>query len=134
MSTFIFIISAILLHIPSGIYKDTIRRFKRMEEFNPDKAYSFQVTNGHPLDNSTLSGLALFSSIILALIPIFQALSINWILIIIINTLFSFLIAPVIAFIFYPKGVIYTNRRLKIKTFQHIGLAIILLIVAFSIK
>lgn len=129
MATVLFLLSAILFHLPSGIYKDTFRRFKRMELYNPDKAFSFEVQNGNPLENNSITGLVLLSSLILALIPLILGLDFHWIIIIIANTLFSYFIAPMIAFVVYPKDAIYTNKVLKLKTIQYIGLAVILLII-----
>jgi hypothetical protein len=129
MATVLFLLSAILFHLPSGIYKDTFRRFKRMELYNPDKAFSFEVQNGNPLENNSITGLVLLSSLLLALIPLILGLDFNWIIIIIANTLFSYFIAPMIAFVVYPKDAIYTNKVLKLKTIQYIGLAVILLII-----
>ena len=129
MATVLFLLSAILFHLPSGIYKDTFRRFKRMELYNPDKAFSFEVQNGNPLENNSITGLVLLSSLLLALIPLILGLDFHWIIIIIANTLFSYFIAPMIAFVVYPKDAIYTNKVLKLKTIQYIGLAVILLII-----
>lgn len=129
MATVLFLLSAILFHLPSGIYKDTFRRFKRMELYNPDKAFSFEVQNGNPLENNSITGLVLLSSLILALIPLILGLNFHWMIIIIANTLFSYFIAPMIAFVVYPKDAIYTNKVLKLKTIQYIGLAVILLII-----
>lgn len=129
MATVLFLLSAILFHLPSGIYKDTFRRFKRMELYNPDKAFSFEVQNGNPLENNLITGLVLLSSLILALIPLILGLNFHWMIIIIANTLFSYFIAPMIAFVVYPKDAIYTNKVLKLKTIQYIGLAVILLII-----
>ncbi len=129
MATVLFLLSAILFHLPSGIYKDTFRRFKRMELYNPDKAFSFEVQNGNPLENNSITGLVLLSSLLLALIPLILGLDFHWIIIIIANTLFSYFIAPMIAFVVYPKDAIYTNKILKLKTIQYIGLAVILLII-----
>ena len=129
MATVLFLLSAILFHLPSGIYKETFRRFKRMELYNPDKAFSFEVQNGNPLENNSITGLVLLSSLLLALIPLILGLDFHWIIIIIANTLFSYFIAPMIAFVVYPKDAIYTNKVLKLKTIQYIGLAVILLII-----
>ncbi len=129
MATVLFLLSAILFHLPSGIYKDTFRRYKRMELYNPDKAFSFEVQNGNPLENNSITGLVLLSSLLLALIPLILGLDFHWIIIIIANTLFSYFIAPMIAFVVYPKDAIYTNKVLKLKTIQYIGLAVILLII-----
>ncbi len=129
MATVLFLLSAILFHLPSGIYKDTFRRFKRMELYNPDKAFSFEVQNGNPLENNSITGLVLLSSLLLALIPLILELNFHWMIIIIANTLFSYFIAPMIAFVVYPKDAIYTNKVLKLKTIQYIGLAVILLII-----
>lgn len=129
MATVLFLLSAILFHLPSGIYKDTFRRFKRMELYNPDKAFSFEVQNGNPLENNSITGLVLLSSLLLALIPLILGLDFHWIIIIIANTLFSYFIAPMIAFVVYPKDAIYTNKVLKLKTIQYIGLAVILLMI-----
>lgn len=129
MATVLFLLSAILFHLPSGIYKDTFRRFKRMELNNPDKAFSFEVQNGNPLENNSITGLVLLSSLLLALIPLILGLNFHWMIIIIANTLFSYFIAPMIAFVVYPKDAIYTNKVLKLKTIQYIGLAVILLII-----
>ena len=129
MATVLFLLSAILFHLPSGIYKDTFRRYKRMELYNPDKAFSFEVQNGNPLENNSITGLVLLSSLLLALIPLILGLDFHWIIIIIANILFSYFIAPMIAFVVYPKDAIYTNKVLKLKTIQYIGLAVILLII-----
>lgn len=129
MATVLFLLSAILFHLPSGIYKETFRRFKRMELYNPDKAFSFEVQNGNPLENNLITGLVLLSSLILALIPLILGLNFHWMIIIIANTLFSYFIAPMIAFVVYPKDAIYTNKVLKLKAIQYIGLAVILLII-----
>ena len=100
-----------------------------MELYNPDKAFSFEVQNGNPLENNSITGLVLLSSLLLALIPLILGLDFHWIIIIIANTLFSYFIAPMIAFVVYPKDAIYTNKVLKLKTIQYIGLAVILLII-----
>ena len=134
MITFLFLLSAILFHLPSGIYKDTFRRYKRMELYNPDKAFSFEVQNGNPLENNSITTLVLLSSLLLALIPLFIGLNLHWLIIIICNTLFSCFIAPMIAFFVYPKDVIFTNKVLKFKTIQYISIATILLIVGLIIK
>ena len=134
MSTVLFLFSAILFHLPSGIYKDTFRRFKRMELYNPDKAFSFEVQHGNPLESNSITGLVLLGSLLLALIPLFLGLDFHWIIIIIANTLFSYFIAPMIAFVVYPKDAIYTNKVLKLKTIQYIGLAVILLIIGLRTR
>lgn len=134
MLKFLFILSAIFFHIPSGIYKDTFRRFKRMELYNPDKAFSFEVQNGNPLEGNSITALVLLSSLLLALIPLFLGLELHWLIIIIVNTLFSYFVAPMIAFLVYPKDAIYTNKVLKFKTIQYISIASILLIIGLIIK
>lgn len=134
MATVLLLLSAILFHLPSGIYKDTFRRFKRMELYNSDKAFSFEAQNGNPLESNSITGLVLLSSLLLALIPLFLALDFHWIIIIIANTLFSYFIAPMIAFVVYPKDAIYTNKVFRFKTIQYIGLAVILLIIGLLIR
>lgn len=134
MTIVLFLLSAILFHLPSGIYKDTFRRFKRMELHNPDEAFSFEAQNGNPLESNSTTGLVLLSSLLLALIPLFIALDFHWTIIIIANTLFSYFIAPMIAFVVYPKDAIYTNKILSFKTIQYIGLAIILLTIGLLIR
>lgn len=134
MLKFLFILSAIFFHIPSGIYKDTFRRFKRMELYNPDKAFSFEVQNGNPLESNSITALVLLSSLLLALIPLFLGLELHWLIIIIGNTLFSYFVAPMVAFLVYPKDAIYTNKVLKFKTIQYISIASILLIIGLIIK
>ncbi len=134
MTTVLFILSAILFHLPSGIYKDTFRRFKKMEHYNPDKAFSYEVQNGYPLENNSITVLVLLSGLLLALIPLFLGFDFHWIVIIITNTLFAYFVAPIIAFVVYPKDAIYTNKILKFKTIQYIGTAAILLIIGLMIR
>lgn len=134
MTTVLFLFSAILFHLPSGIYKDTFRRFKRMEQYNPDEAFSFEVQNGTPLENNSTTALVILSSFLLALIPLLIGFDFHWLLIVIANTLFGYFIAPMIAFVVYQKNAIYTNKVLKHKTFQFIGIAVILLIIGLLLR
>lgn len=114
MKTLLLIISVVLFHLPLGIYKDTLRRFNRMEQYNPDKAFSYGLENGSLMENSLSVIFYFVSSLLFALIPLIGGLKINWILAIILNMILSFFIIPFVVFYMYPHNGIFTKKSIKL--------------------
>lgn len=130
MSTVLFLLSAIMFQLPFGIYQHTIRRFKRMQTYNPVKAFDYEFENGSFRDNTGLSVIVFISGLGLALIPLFLGLNFHWLILIIANLLCLYFITPFVAFFIYPKEAIYTTRILKFKAIVFVVLGIVLLVIA----
>ena len=119
----ILIISAILFHLPLAFYKDTARRFQRMQQFNPEEAIIYETENNipfalsgsgqSPFANQLFFYISGISSFIFALIPLFFALDIHWTIIIIGNILASLFVIPFLAFVIYSFNTIMSVRLLK---------------------
>lgn len=134
MTLVLFLLSAIMLQMPFGIYQHTVRRFKRMQTFNPLKSFDYEFENGRFQDNIGIYVTVFASGLLLALIPLFMGFDFHWSILIIGNLISLYFITPFIAFVFYPKESIYTSKLLKIKSMQYIALGIIFLVIACLIK
>lgn len=113
METILLITSTILFHLPLALYKDTIRRYQRMEQYNPDKAWHYDYENGDLFEYSLSTYYYFASSLIFALFPLIGGFELNWILAIILNIALSFFIIPFIAFSIYPANSILNKGSLK---------------------
>ena len=107
------ILSAILLQIPLALYKDTVRRFQRMELYNPDKAIDYTFDNGSFTDITWQVILFLLFGYILSFVLLVNGLEIHWFLCFVIHLFLVFLITPIIIFAFYPTRKIFTKRSLN---------------------
>lgn len=107
------ILSAILLQIPLALYKDTLRRFQRMELYNPDKAIDYTFDNGSFADITWQVILFLLFGYILSFVPLVNGLEMHWLLCFVIHLVLVFLITPIIIFAFYPTRRIFTKRSLN---------------------
>ncbi len=130
------IISALAFHLPLGMIKETIRKYKRMEYYNPDKAIMYNIENGTFNDNTTivLGALGYLSGYGLALVPLFSAFEIHWLIILISNTLFLFFISQWIAFSLIPLTGIYTRKTLIKTMILYFVIGIIFLILGLIIN
>ncbi|TWP28827.1 hypothetical protein ETU08_08255 [Apibacter muscae] len=108
------ILSVIIFHLPLTLYKDTIRRFQRMEKYNPDKALIYNQYNGNLSEISLSVILYFLSSLLFSLFPLIEGLEINWLIAIILNLGLAFYVIPFIGFIFYPSDMIFNKNTLKI--------------------
>lgn len=126
MNTILLIISIILFHLPLALYKDTIRRYQRMVQYNPMKAYDYDFNNGYLMETSLSVIIYFISSLLFALFPLIGGLGLNWIIAIILNLVLAFFIIPFIAFSVYPTNSILTKRSLVIISAVSIVVAIIL--------
>lgn len=128
--TFLFLLSWILFQLPFGIYQDTIRRFKRMQNYNPVQAFDYEYENGKFEENVGFSAVVFISGFGLGLIPLFQALNFHWLILIVVNIISLSVLVPFVSFLLYPKGSIYTIKKLKLKSIQYLALAVLLLIIS----
>ena len=141
METILLIGSILSLHYPVGLFKDTARRFKRMVYY--DKALEYKIQNEIPLESGIMSKyelssetnpifnfpfaiISFFSSFIFALFPMFKLIDYNWLIVLIINTLFSLFLAPTLAFISTPHMTINSKQQLKRKAIIFISVGILL--------
>lgn len=134
MVVVLFLLSTIMFQIPFGIYQHTVRRFKRMQAFNPLKSFDYEFENGRFEDNISTYVAVFVSGMLMSLVPLFMGFDFHWVILIIGNLITLYFITPFIAFIFYPKERIYTSKLLKIKCIQYIGLGVVLLLIALAIK
>lgn len=134
MVTILFLLSVMMFQLPFGIYQHTVRRFKRMQNFNPLKSFDYEFENGRFEDNIGIYITVFVSGLFLALIPLFIGFDFHWSILIIGNLISLYFITPFIAFVFYPKESIYSSKLLKIKNIQYIAIGIIFLVIACSIK
>jgi len=123
-----------MFQMPFGIYQHTVRRFKRMQAFNPLKSFDYEFENGRFEDNIGTYVTVFVSGMLMALVPLFMGFDFHWAILIIGNLITLYFITPFIAFVFYPKGRIYTSKVLKIKCIQYIGLGVVFLVIASVIK
>lgn len=145
MSTLFLLTSAILFHIPLAFYKDTARRFQRMQQFNQDKAMSYKLENNIPLEYGILSANGLskeqnpfsnqlffyisgITSLLVALIPLYFAFDFHWAIIIVGNVIASYFIIPFLVFFIYPKAGIMSIRLLKMRAIMYIIFGVIFFI------
>lgn len=126
MNTILLIISIVLFHLPLALYKDTIRRYERMVQYNPIKAFEYDSNNGFIKEVSLSVIIYFLSSLVFALFPLIRGLGINWIIAIILNLVLAFFIIPFIAFSVYPTNSILTKSSLVIISAVSIVVAIIL--------
>ena len=134
MPTLLFIISAVLFQLPFATYQDTIRRFKRMQLYNPDKAFSYELENGRLDENILLISLVFVSGFIIALFPLHKGIDLHWIILIIGNIICLYLVTPFIAFRLYPRELIYDRKILLTKTVMYIVFGAIFYVVGNSLK
>jgi len=122
METILFIASAIALHIPLQILRHTIIKFNRMSDYNPSDAFMYSVENGRFDDSETyiLGIVGYVSSLGLALVPLFATIHINWLLLILANALYSFIVAPWVGFIVMPFMKIYSRNQIKRYMFRYL--------------
>lgn len=125
MSTLLFIISAILFQLPFATYQDTARRLKRMQKYNPDNAFNYELNNGKLNDNKLILLLVLVSGFAFAILPLYKGINIHWLILIIGNVICLYLVTPFIAFKLYPTGIIYDRKMLLIKTVLYIIFGVI---------
>lgn len=127
MEKFLLIVSILSLHYPIGLFKDTTRRYKRMQHYGKNMEYKIQngITNeSNPIFSFPISLIAIIDSFILAYFPLKELLDISWFWIILINFLTSLIIAPTLAFITSPGLTILYRNQLNNKTiiFTFIGI------------
>lgn len=133
MTTFLFLLSAMLFQLPFGMYQETLRRFKRMELYNPDKSLNYKSESGKLIANLGIQSAVFFSGFTLALLPLFLGLSFNWIILITGNILCLYFVTPFIAYIIYPIIRIKTISALKFKTIQFIVPGAVCLFIALAL-
>lgn len=141
MEKILLIASILLLHYPAGLFRDTARRFKRMQLSDNDFDYKVQnyipleqgVRTKHgignelnPIYNFSGSIIAFFSGLILSFFPLKEFLNVNWLFLILINFIIFAIVSPTIAFISTPVMTINSRQQLKRKTifFTIIGIAL----------
>ncbi|MEW5676436.1 hypothetical protein ABGT15_08990 [Flavobacterium enshiense] len=134
MTVVLFLLSTIMFQMPFGIYQHTVRRFKRMQAFNPLKSFDYEFENGRFEDNIGLSALVFVSGLIFAAIPLFVGLDFHWLILIVGNLISLYVVTPFIALMFYPKESIYTSKSLKIKSVLYIVFGVVFLLIALAIK
>ncbi|MEJ5102223.1 hypothetical protein [Chryseobacterium sp. MYb328] len=134
MSTLLFIISAVLFQLPFATYQDTIRRFKRMQKYNPDKAFNYELENGKLNENTLYLFLVFVSGFIIALFPLYKGINLHWLILIISNIICLYLVTPFIAIKLYPSELIYERKMLFTKTVLYIVFGVIFYIVGNSLK
>ncbi|HAT3992543.1 TPA: hypothetical protein I9Y78_001970 [Elizabethkingia anophelis] len=125
----ILILSVIIFHLPLAFYRDTIRRYKRMEHYNINRAFSYEDENGDLMEVSFSTVIFFISSFLFSLLPLILGMSINWIVALIINIFTAILIVPFLAFYIYPMNRIFTKRSLNIIGMLCISVGFILLLI-----
>lgn len=133
MKITLLILSTILLHLPLSAIKETIRRRDRMGTLNPEDAIVYEAENGSIPNLSSLGVIGYACSLLLALIPLFLTFQTHWFILIIANSLFSFIGAPLIMYLIYPIGSIYTRGRLKIITTMYVMIGVLSFMIAICI-
>ncbi len=130
MQTLLLISSILAYHYPSGLYRDTDRRYKRMKYYG--KNFNYDIKNGiNPLDKNPIFRfpLALVSFAVGVVLPLFclrELFGLNWVLTIIINIAIYLTIGPLLAFITTPHMAIFSKNQLKQKALIFIIAGIIL--------
>lgn len=126
ISILFFMVSSYCLHLPKSILKDTIRKYKRMKYYNPELAKIYIIENGS-FEVDKKSSFTLWcniSSLLLAPIPLILAFGKYWIIIIIANTLFSYILTPFLAFFIIPTTSISSKKILVYKAQKYLENAI----------
>lgn len=137
MEKFLLIVSILSLHYPIGLFKDTTRRYKRMQHYGKNIEYKIQngITNdSNPIFSFPISLIAIIGSFILAYFPLKGLLDLSWFWIILINFVISLIVAPTLAFISSPGMTILYRNQLKNKTiiFTIIGISLYLVAIIFK--
>lgn len=119
MEIFFLVASILSYHYPSGLFRDTQRRYDRMRNYK--KNFKYDLENGiSPLDDKPIYKFpyALLSFLVGAVGPIFCLVEfdLNWFFAIIINVIIYFFVSPWIAFITIPHMRIYNKQSLKYLT------------------
>lgn len=114
MKIALLIFATLAFHLPLGLLKHTIRKYKRMELYNPDEAFHYKIVNGSFSDDTSvrLGIFGFFSGLVIAFVPLYIAFDVSWFIILISNTICLFTISPWIAFVLMPLTGIHTKRVL----------------------
>jgi hypothetical protein len=117
MEKFLLIASILSLHYPMGLFKDTTRRYNRMQSFGKNMEYKIQngVTNdSNPIFGFPISLIAIIASFIFAYFPLKELLELSWFWIILINFLITLIIGPTLAFVTTPgMTILYKDQLIK---------------------
>lgn len=136
MKITLLILATLSFHMPLCLLRHTIRKFKKMELYNPELAFLYESNNGSFDDKSTilLGIINLLCGLGFALAPLFVAFDINWLIIIISNSVFLFTISPWIAFFLMPLRSIYTKKALIKGMVMYFAIGLVLFIIGLIIK
>ena len=136
METKLLILSIVACHYPSGLFRDTQRRYSNMRRFGKNIRYDFknQITPFTELPIYKYP-YALLSFIAGAILPIFSlmALDLSWLLAIVLNVVLYAILGPFLAFITTPFMTIFNKQALAILTIISLIAGIILYFFAKAI-
>ena len=137
MTTLLLIASIIAYHYPSGLYRDTQRRYNNMRNTGNNIDYDI-INHIFPFDETPIYKFpfAKASLLIGAIFPIFclVQLNIHWLLAVIINIFLYLFVGPTLAFIFTPNMRIYSKNSLKSMAITSIVIGLAFYLIAIMIK
>ncbi len=134
MKMTLLILSAVIFHLPHSFFEDTIRRYKRMQLYNPEKAYLYEQNNGGMDSFLSINVFGYVLSLVVALIPLFKAFPLRWyavILIIMANILYMVFVSSFLAYFMYPTMAIFWKSKLKEITIVCTIIATVLLVIGW---
>lgn len=133
MEIAIFIISTVFFQLPFAFYQHSIRKFKRLESYNPMEALNYIVNNGQ-LDNMILKIVIFISGLMIAFFALWKAINIHWIFVIFINLIMLYLLTPFLVFAIYPKNRILNVKQLSFLTITFLVFAIMFFLIGSNLS
>ncbi|MFC5874079.1 hypothetical protein SAMN05443633_105301 [Chryseobacterium arachidis] len=133
MEIAIFILSTVFFQLPFAFFQHSIRKYKRLESYNPMESLNYTVNNGQ-LDNMVLKIVIFISGLMIAFFPLWKAINIHWIFVVFINLIMLYLLTPFLAFAIYPKNRILNVKQLSFLTITCLVFAIMLFLIGSNLS
>ena len=133
MEIVIFILATVFFQLPFAIYQHSIRKYKRLESYNPMEALNYTVNNGQ-LDNMILKIVIFISGLMIAFFPLWKAINIHCIFVVFINLIMLYLLTPFLAFAIYPKNRILNVKQLSFLTITFLVVAIMFFLIGSNLS